>query len=170
MKKIFTLCLIITNVLLYSQELKQEDDKLIYISDLPDMKAEDIKLRSSVNIKGYYGIDNYQETNYGLSFNWKNDRVKGYKKHNSTFDCRVDVFIKDNKIKIQFTDMVHSGIDSPDLKDGSKYEDEYPSKFTTNIMLKSFIRKEWVKLKEHHNSQVKEFCNKIISEKDPMDF
>lgn len=171
MKKIFTLFLLITNVLLYSQELIQEDDKLIYIADIPETTAEDIKNRSSVKIKSHFGITEYQETNYGLSFNWKNDRVVWYKKYKNTFTSRVDVFIKDNKIKIQFTDIIHYPLEeSGDMKNGSKYEDEYPSKFTNNILVRSPMRKEWIKLKENYYQQVKAFCHKIVSEKDEMDF
>ena len=171
MKKIFTLFLLMTNVLLYSQELIQEDDKLIYISDIPETTAEDIKNRSSVKIKSHFGITEYQETNYGLAFNWKNDRVVTYKKYKDTFTSRVDVFIKDNKIKIQFTDITHSPVEEhPDMKSGSKYEDEYPSKFTTNLLVRSSIRKQWIKFKQNYYQQVKAFCQKIVSEKDEMDF
>lgn len=172
MKKIFTLLLLMTNVyLMYSQELIQENDKLIYIADIPETNAEDIKNKSSVKIKSHFGITDYQETNYGISFNWKNDRVVWYKEYKATFDCRVDLFIKDDKIKIQFTDIIHTPEkETGDMRSGSKYEDEYPSKFTTNILVRSVTRKQWIKFKENYYQQVKAFCHKIVSEKDEMDF
>jgi hypothetical protein len=93
---------------LRADRLKKDNNKLIFIDSIKGMKTIDIAKMVSSNIKAISGISNfgYDEALNTISFSWVNGYVKfdKYEEYSATYI--VNIWVKDEKIKMQFSEIL----------------------------------------------------------------
>ena len=80
------------------------------------------------------------------------------------FDFEVSIEVKDGRARFTYSGIRHSGGEMVQMRDGSLYEEEFPS--TWGKFIKKQSKKEWGKMKEQFRITLfaihKKFTAKIV--------